>query len=132
MRVGWAEGLGPRVEVQEIIVGEKRSDREVLWAQEDWTAFVKWFRSNGGIISSKLTIKVRNGRQGVYFKERMRRGETIVSFPRNLRIDEKTAMKGKAGHIFQRLKNDKCYPDLLVRPPPLLLRPAAVPLPARS
>ena len=66
--------------------------------QEDWTAFVKWFRSNGGIISSKLTVKVRNGRQGVYFKERMRRGETIVSFPRNLRLDEKTAMKGKAGH----------------------------------
>ena len=33
--------------------------------QEDWTAFVKWFRSNGGIISSKLTVKVRNGRQGV-------------------------------------------------------------------
>ena len=60
--------------------------------QEDWTAFVKWFRSNGGIISSKLTVKVRNGRQGVYFKERMRRGETIVSFPRNLRLDEKTAM----------------------------------------
>ena len=27
--------------------------------QEDWTAFVKWFRSNGGIISSKLTVKVR-------------------------------------------------------------------------
>jgi hypothetical protein len=26
--------------------------------QEDWTAFVKWFRSNGGIISSKLTVKV--------------------------------------------------------------------------
>ncbi|KAJ1489149.1 hypothetical protein T484DRAFT_1781030 [Baffinella frigidus] len=25
--------------------------------QEDWTAFVKWFRSNGGIISSKLTVK---------------------------------------------------------------------------
>jgi len=61
--------------------------------QEDWQAFVKWFRSNGGIISSKLNIKVRNGRQGVYFKERMRRGETIVSFPRNLRLDEKTAMK---------------------------------------
>ena len=82
--------------------------------QEEWTAFVKWFRSNGGIISSKLTVKVRNGRQGVYFKERMRRGETIVSFPRNLRLDEKTAMKGKAGHIFQRLKADKCYPDLMV------------------
>ena len=58
--------------------------------------------------------QVRNGRQGVYFKERMRRGETIVSFPRNLRLDEKTAMKGKAGHIFQRLKADKCYPDLMV------------------
>ena len=58
----------------------------------------------------------RNGRQGVYFKERMRRGETIVSFPRNLRLDEKTAMKGKAGHIFQRLKADKCYPDLMVSP----------------
>jgi len=82
--------------------------------QEDWTAFVKWFRSNGGIISSKLTVKVRNGRQGVYFKERMRRGETIVSFPRNLRLDEKTAMKGKAGHVFQRLKADKAYPDLMV------------------
>ncbi len=26
--------------------------------QEEWTAFVKWFRSNGGIISSKLTVKV--------------------------------------------------------------------------
>ena len=26
--------------------------------QESWTAFVKWFRSNGGIISSKLTVKV--------------------------------------------------------------------------
>ena len=26
--------------------------------QEDWQAFVKWFRSNGGIISSKLSIKV--------------------------------------------------------------------------
>jgi hypothetical protein len=38
-------------------------------------------------------LQVRNGRQGVYFKERMRRGETIVSFPRNLRLDEKTAMK---------------------------------------
>ena len=50
----------------------------------------------------------------MYFKERMRRGETIVSFPRNLRLDEKTAMKGKAGHIFQRLKADKCYPDLMV------------------
>jgi len=61
--------------------------------------------------------QVRNGRQGVYFKERMRRGETIVSFPRNLRLDEKTAMKGKAGHIFQRLKADKCYPDLMVSPP---------------
>jgi hypothetical protein len=47
----------------------------------------------------------------------MRRGETIVSFPRNLRLDEKTAMKGKAGHIFQRLKADKCYPDLMVSPP---------------
>eukprot|EP00282_Hemiselmis_andersenii_P016683 CAMPEP_0114124890 /NCGR_PEP_ID=MMETSP0043_2-20121206/9017_1 /TAXON_ID=464988 /ORGANISM="Hemiselmis andersenii, Strain CCMP644" /LENGTH=319 /DNA_ID=CAMNT_0001217797 /DNA_START=31 /DNA_END=990 /DNA_ORIENTATION=- len=81
---------------------------------EDWTAFIKWFRSNGGIISSKLTVKVRNGRQGVYFKERMRRGETIVSFPRNLRLDEKTAMKGKAGHIFQRLKNEDAFPDLIV------------------
>jgi hypothetical protein len=59
-------------------------------------------------------VQVRNGRQGVYFKERMRRGETIVSFPRNLRLDEKTAMKGKAGHIFQRLKTEKAYPDLMV------------------
>jgi hypothetical protein len=25
-------------------------------------------------------------------------------------------MKGKAGHVFQRLKADKCYPDLMVRP----------------
>lgn len=81
---------------------------------DDWAAFIKWFRSNGGIISSKLTVKMRNGRQGVYFKERMRRGETIVSFPRNLRLDEKTAMKGKAGHIFQRLKSENCFPDLLV------------------
>ena len=40
-----------------------------------------------------IMLQVRNGRQGVYFKERMRRGETIVSFPRNLRLDEKTAMK---------------------------------------
>lgn len=46
----------------------------------------------------------------------MRRGETIVSFPRNLRLDEKTAMKGKAGHVFQRLKADKAYPDLMVSP----------------
>ena len=67
---------------------------------------------------------MRNGRQGVYFKERMRRGETIVSFPRNLRLDEKTAMKGKAGHIFQRLKADKCYPDLMVRPRPTVLASA--------
>eukprot|EP00961_Rhodomonas_salina_P302482 3940854-Rhodomonas_salina.1 len=43
----------------------------------------------------------------------VRRGETIVSFPRNLRLDEKTALKGKAGHIFQRLKSDNCYPDLM-------------------
>jgi DNA gyrase inhibitor GyrI len=28
--------------------------------QEEWTAFVKWFRSNGGIISSKLTVKVNS------------------------------------------------------------------------
>lgn len=61
-----------------------------------------------------MLVQVRNGRQGIYFKERMRRGETIVSFPRNLRLDEKTAMKGKAGHIFQRLKTENCYPDLLV------------------
>lgn len=26
---------------------------------ENWAAFIKWFRSNGGIISSKLTVKVR-------------------------------------------------------------------------
>ena len=40
--------------------------------------------------------------------------QPVVQFPRNLRLDEKTAMKGKAGHIFQRLKNDKAYPDLCV------------------
>ena len=30
-----------------------------------WKGFVRWFRENGGIISSKLELKERNGRRGV-------------------------------------------------------------------
>jgi histone-lysine N-methyltransferase SETD3 len=59
-------------------------------------------------------MKERNGRQGLYFKERMRRGETVVSFPRTLRLDEKTAMKSKVGHIFRELKQSEVFPDLRV------------------
>mmetsp|Transcript_19195 Transcript_19195/g.45912 ORF Transcript_19195/g.45912 Transcript_19195/m.45912 type:complete len:250 (+) Transcript_19195:14-763(+) len=77
-----------------------------------WKNFVRWFRENGGIISSKLIIKERNGRQGVYFKERMRRGETIVSFPRTLRMDEKSAFKSKHGDMWRTLKEKEVYPDL--------------------
>merc|ERR1719248_386506 len=77
-----------------------------------WKSFVRWFRENGGIISSKLDLKERNGRQGVFFKERMRRGETVVSFPRTLRMDEKAAFKSKLGHIFRELKQSEVFPDL--------------------
>jgi hypothetical protein len=77
-----------------------------------WKAFVRWFRENGGIISSKLELKERNGRRGVYFKERMRRGETIVSFPRTLRMEEKSAMKSKGATIFKELKQAEVFPDL--------------------
>ncbi len=77
-----------------------------------WKAFVRWFRENGGIISSKLELKERNGRRGVYFKERMRRGETIVSFPRTLRMEEKSAMKSKGANIFKELKTAEVFPDL--------------------
>ena len=77
-----------------------------------WKAFVRWFRENGGIISSKLELKERNGRRGVYFKERMRRGETIVSFPRTLRMEEKSAMKSKGANIFKELKQAEVFPDL--------------------
>lgn len=77
-----------------------------------WKEFVRWFRENGGIISSKLTLKMRNGRQGVFFKERMRRGETIVSFPRTLRMDEKSALKSKHGDMWRTLKEKEVYPDL--------------------
>jgi len=79
-----------------------------------WKSFVRWFRENGGIISSKLDLKERNGRQGVFFKERMRRGETVVSFPRTLRMDEKAAFKSKLGHIFRELKQSAVFPDLRV------------------
>jgi len=77
-----------------------------------WKAFVRWFRENGGIISSKLELKERNGLRGVYFKERMRRGETIVSFPRTLRMEEKSAMKSKGATIFKELKQAEVFPDL--------------------
>jgi hypothetical protein len=77
-----------------------------------WKGFVRWFRENGGIISSKLELKERNGRRGVYFKERMRRGETIVSFPRTLRMEEKSAMKSKGATIFKELKQAEVFPDL--------------------
>jgi hypothetical protein len=36
----------------------KRTFSPCVIVQEDWQSFVKWFRSNGGIISSKLTVKV--------------------------------------------------------------------------
>eukprot|EP00294_Goniomonas_avonlea_P002125 CAMPEP_0114555954 /NCGR_PEP_ID=MMETSP0114-20121206/9022_1 /TAXON_ID=31324 /ORGANISM="Goniomonas sp, Strain m" /LENGTH=303 /DNA_ID=CAMNT_0001741109 /DNA_START=13 /DNA_END=924 /DNA_ORIENTATION=- len=85
-------------------------DREDI--ETRWKNFVRWFRENGGIISSKLTVKERNGRQGVYFKERMRRGETIVSFPRTLRMDEKSAFKSKQGDMWRTLKEKEVYPDL--------------------
>jgi hypothetical protein len=88
---------------------EGEEDLEVRWKN-----FVRWFRENGGIISSKLTLKERNGRIGVYFKERMRRGETLVSFPRTLRLDEKAALKSKVGHVFRELKDKEVYPDLRV------------------
>ncbi len=39
--------------------GEVAGGDQQAQLQEEWTAFVKWFRSNGGIISSKLTVKVR-------------------------------------------------------------------------
>ena len=77
-----------------------------------WKSFVRWFRENGGIISSKLELKERNCRRGVYFKERMRRGETIVSFPRTLRMEEKSAMKSKGATIFKELKQAEVFPDL--------------------
>ncbi len=42
----------------------------------------------------------------------MRRGETIVSFPRTLRLDEKAAISGKNGKVFQQLKDLGVFPDL--------------------
>ena len=48
------KGDGTAAAAGDVAVG---GDQQVQ-LQEDWTAFVKWFRSNGGIISSKLTIKV--------------------------------------------------------------------------
>lgn len=82
--------------------------------EQDWQVFVKWFRQNGGILSSKLTAKLRNNRQGIYFKERMRRGETIVSFPRTLRMDEKSALKSKIGPTLLACKEKGLFPDNLV------------------
>jgi len=93
-------------------VGDAAGGEQDLEAR--WKNFVRWFRENGGIISSKLTLKERNARIGVYFKERMRRGETLVSFPRTLRLDEKAALKSKVGHVFRELKEKEVYPDLRV------------------
>ena len=71
---GQAEQVTRRVPQGGADVATKGADGEVAAAggdvaaggdqqvqlQEDWTAFVKWFRSNGGIISSKLTVKVNS------------------------------------------------------------------------
>jgi len=94
--------------------GTKAAAKTPAQVEQEWQVFVKWFRQNGGILSSKLTAKVRNNRQGIYFKERMRRGETIVSFPRTLRLDEKSALKSKIGSILLSCKEKGLFPDNLV------------------
>ena len=47
------KGGGAAAATGDVATGDQQAQ-----LQEDWTAFVKWFRSNGGIISSKLTVKV--------------------------------------------------------------------------